>query len=101
MDHQEQGKIKHINRMKSTRIVGLSQDISATSNKSWTEKTKRRNGIIENKYNLYRTEATVKYTQVQHNHATRRIYLRLVTPASTSDSFSLNIAKIDMNAEIL
>ena len=28
MDHQQQGKIKHTNRMKSKRIMGISQDRS-------------------------------------------------------------------------
>jgi len=51
MDHQEQGKIKHINRMKSTRIGGISQDRTPQQGrKVWTEKTKRRKGIMENKY---------------------------------------------------
>ena len=38
---------------------------------------------------------------MNHIHETRGIYLRLVKPASTSDSFSLNITKIDKNARIL
>jgi hypothetical protein len=53
MDHREQGKIKHINRMQSNKIGGIYQDRSAAQQgrKVWTDKTKRRKGIMENKYN--------------------------------------------------
>jgi len=49
MDHQEQRKIKHINRMQSKRIGGISKDRSPQQGrKVWTEKTKRRKGIMKN-----------------------------------------------------
>jgi len=56
---------------------------------------------MENKYNSI--ELKPKYVDKDVSHPRNAQYLsqRLVTPASTSDSFSLNIAKIDMNARIL
>lgn len=49
MDHQQQGKIKHTNRMKSKRIMGISQDRSPKQEgKGGRRKKKRWKDTVKN-----------------------------------------------------
>jgi len=74
MDHHEQGKIKHINRMQSKKIGGISQDRTPQQGrKVWTEKTKRRKGIMENKYNSI--ELKSKQVDIDISHSRNAQYL--------------------------
>jgi len=78
MDHQEQGKIKHINRVQSKGIGGIYQDRSPQQGrKVWTEKIKRRKGIIENKYSSI--ELKLKYVDKDVSHRRNAQYLSQIS----------------------